>query len=74
MRRKIELIKTEEEEFEKEKIMLSDKLNSSKMKLITDLKNGLGDEIKKNPRKVKVVKKTFYQKFVTFIKNIFTKF
>lgn len=74
MRRKIELLKKEEEEFEKEKVILSDKLNSSKEKLITDLKRGLGDEIKKNPRKVKVIKKTLYQRFIIFIKKLFTKF
>ncbi len=74
MRRKIDLLKVETEDFEKEKEALNYKITSNKEKLITDLKRGLGDEIKKNPSKVKVIKKSFYQRFVIFIKNIFTKF
>lgn len=74
MRRNTKLLKQEEEEFEKEKIILTDKVTSSKEKLITDLKRGLGDEIKKNPRKVKIIKKSLFQRFVIFIKKLFTKF
>ncbi len=74
MRRKFDLLKSETDEFEEEKIILSNKVNTSKETLIKNLKMGLGDEIKKNPNKVKVIKKSAYQRFIIFIKNIFTKF
>lgn len=74
MRRKIELLKVEQDEFEKEKAMLIDKTNSTKESLIRNLKGNLGNEIKKNPNNIKVIKKTRFQRFIIFIKSIFTKF
>lgn len=59
---------TQEIELEKTKTQLK------KSQLISELKSGLGDEIKKNPNKVKIIKKTRYQKFVLALKKIFTKF
>ena len=45
-----------------------------KKRFISDLKNGLGEEIKKNPSKVKIIKQPWYKKFLNIIKKIFTKF
>jgi hypothetical protein len=44
-----------------------------KVQFINEIKNGLGEEIKKNP-KPKIIKKTFMSKIKSAIKNIFTKF
>jgi hypothetical protein len=41
---------------------------------IEEIKNGLGEEIKKNPTVIIVPKKTFGEKFNNIIKAIFTKF
>ncbi len=74
MRRKGYLIKNEIDEFEKEKVALSHQLGYEKNKLIKDLKNGLADEIKNNPNKVKIIKKSFFQRIGIFIRKIFTRF
>ena len=42
-----------------------------KKKFIGDLKNGLGDEIKKNPNQVKIIKQPWYKKISIFIKKVF---
>lgn len=42
-----------------------------KKKFIGDLKNGLGDEIKKNPNKVKIIKQPWYKKVSNFFKKVF---
>lgn len=42
-----------------------------KKKFIGDLKNGLGEEIKNNPNRVKRIKTPWYSKVVKFIKRIF---
>lgn len=44
-----------------------------KTQFINEVKNGLGDEIKKNP-KPKVIKKSFTSKIISAIKKVFTKF
>ena len=56
--------------------ILNDKYKTAlkKAQFINELKSGLGEEIKKNPNKVKVNKKTWYQKFIITLKKIFTKF
>lgn len=46
----------------------------NKGKFINEIKSGLGDKVKKNPNKIKVIKKSWYQKVSDAIKNIFTKF
>ena len=46
----------------------------NKLKFIDEVKSGLGDKVKKNPNKIKVIKKNWYQKISETIKNIFTKF
>jgi hypothetical protein len=59
-----------------EKEMLVEKYKTAlkKQQFINELKSGLGDEIKKNPNKAKIIEKKWYQRFGIFFKNIFTKF
>jgi hypothetical protein len=59
-----------------EKEMLVEKYKTAlkKNQLINEIKTGLGEEIKKNPGKAKIIKKTWYQKLGLAFKNIFTKF
>jgi len=44
-----------------------------KVGFVNEIKNGLGEEIKKNP-KPKLVKRSFFYKITSMIKKIFTKF
>jgi hypothetical protein len=44
-----------------------------KAEFVNEIKNGLGEEIKKNP-KPKLVKRSFFYKITSMIKKIFTKF
>lgn len=44
-----------------------------KAQFINEIKNGLGNEIKKNP-KPKIIKRSFTYKLVASIKKLFTKF
>ena len=68
------LIKNEIKESEKEKLINLNKVNNGKIALINELKNGLGEEIKKNPNKIKIIKKTFLERVIITLKKIFTKF
>lgn len=45
-----------------------------KVQFINEIKNGLGNEIKKTPNQVKIIKKSWNEKLKLFFKNIFTKF
>ena len=45
-----------------------------KNQFINELKTGLGEEIKKNPGKAKIIKKTWGERFILSLKKIFTKF
>lgn len=45
-----------------------------KESFINEIKSGLGDKIKNNPKSVKVIKEPFLYKLKKFLKNIFTKF
>jgi hypothetical protein len=45
-----------------------------KIQLINEIKSGLGAEIKKNPNKAKIIKKSWYEKFMVTLKKIFTTF
>jgi hypothetical protein len=47
---------------------------SSKIEFIKNLKSGLGSEIKQKGGRVTIIKKTRYQKFMIWLKKIFTKF
>ncbi|MEI6880358.1 MAG: hypothetical protein WCK82_03370 [Bacteroidota bacterium] len=47
---------------------------SSKIEFIKDLKAGLGSEIKQKGGRVTIIKKTRYEKFIIWLKKIFTTF
>ena len=59
---------------EKEALLEKYKTALKKGQLINEIKSGLGEEIKKNPGKAKIIKKTTGQKIKAFFKAIFTKF
>lgn len=50
------------------------KTEREKKQFINELKFGLGEEIKKNPNRPIIIKKTWLQKLTLFLKGIFTKF
>ena len=56
--------------------ILNDKYKTAlkKAQLINEIKSGLGAEIKKNPIKAKILKKSWYEKFMVTLKKIFTTF
>ena len=58
------------------KQMLQDNFTTvfKKQQFIKEIKSGLGEEIKKNPSKVIVHKKSKYKLFIDWLKNLFTKF
>jgi hypothetical protein len=58
----------------KEKVLMGQSNVRQKKVLINELKTGLGEEMKKNPGKAKIIKKTTTQKIVLWLKKIFTKF
>ena len=62
------------EQTEKEKIMFAETNERRKNQLITEIKTGLGVEIKKNPGKAKIIKKTRAEKFSIWLRKIFNKF
>jgi hypothetical protein len=62
------------EQTQKEKLLMAQNNDKRKRELITDIKTGLGEEIRKNPSRVKIIKKTRYEKFIMWLKKIFTKF
>ena len=45
-----------------------------KAQFISQIKTGLGDEIKSNPNEIKIIKKPFGQRVKLFFMGIFTKF
>lgn len=59
-----------------ERDMLVEKYKTAlkKNQFINELKIGLGEEIKKNPSKVKIIKKTWRERFMLGFKKLFTKF
>jgi hypothetical protein len=59
-----------------EKEILRDKFLTAmrKTKFVNELKSGLGDEIKKNPRGIKIIKESRYKRFMSWLKTFFTKF
>ena len=59
-----------------EKLELGEKIKTAQKKaqFIRDIKGDLGEAIKKNPGKAKILKKSFGERLMIRIKNIFTKF
>lgn len=50
------------------------KTDLAKERFINELKTGLGNKIKENPNQIKIIKPSPIKKFITWFKNIFTKF
>lgn len=59
---------------QKEKVLMAQINEKRKRELITEIKTGLGEEIRKNPSRAKIIKKTRYEKFMIWLKKIFTNF
>ena len=57
-----------------EKKMLNYKTSLAKNQFINEIKNGLGDEIKKGGNKFKVIKPSIWQKIKIIMNKIFTGF
>jgi hypothetical protein len=59
-----------------EREILRDKFLTAmrKTQFVNELKSGLGDEIKKNPRGIKIIKESRYKRFMSWLKEFFTKF
>jgi hypothetical protein len=68
------MLNREIKQAENEMLLEKYKTALKKTQLINEIKSGLGKEIKNNPGKAKIIKKTWYQKLMLGIKKIFTKF
>lgn len=68
------MLSREQELAEKEVLMEKYKTALKKTQFVNELKTGLGAEIKKNPGKAKIIKKTWGQKLMISLGKIFTKF
>lgn len=51
-----------------------EKTRIAKTKFIDEMKQGLGEEIRKNPNTVTFIKKPWYVRLGSFFKSLFTKF
>jgi hypothetical protein len=68
------MVNREIKQAENEILLEKYKTALKKTQLINELKSGLGNEIKKNPGKAKIIKKPWYKKILAGLKKIFTKF
>lgn len=68
------MLNREVKQAENEILLEKYKTALKKTQFINEIKSGLGKEIKSNPNKVKIIKKTWYQKLLIGLKKIFTKF
>lgn len=59
---------------EKQLLLEKYKTAMNKVKFINEIKGSLGTDIKKNPGKARIIKKTWSERFVLTLKKIFTKF
>lgn len=71
---KKDIVSREIEQIEREMLMNKYQTALKKGQLINDIKGGLGEEIKSNGGKVKVLKKSWFERFKLRLKNLFTKF
>ena len=71
---KKDIVSREIEQIEREMLMNKYQTALKKGQLINDIKGGLGDEIKSNGGKVKVLKKSWFERLKLRLKNLFTKF
>lgn len=69
-----EMVSKELDSTEKLNALEKHKTESKKAQFINEVKNGLGKEIKANPRAVKIIKKPWEIRVKMFLKKIFTKF
>lgn len=58
----------------KEMVKETKATDSSKLEFIKNIKSGLGSEIKQKGGRVTIIEKTRYEKFMIWLKKIFTKF
>ena len=68
------MISRESTQAEKDMLVEKYKTELKKNQFINDLKTGLGEEIKKNPGKAKIIKKTWRERFMLNLRKLFTKF
>ena len=59
---------------EKEILVGKYKTALKKQQFINEIKTGLGEEMKLNPSKIKIIKKSWLERLKLTIKKIFTKF
>jgi hypothetical protein len=71
---KKDIVSKEIEQIEREILMNKYQTALKKGQLINELKDGLGNEIKINGGKVKVIQKSWYEKLKIYLAKIFTKF
>lgn len=74
MAKKKALLDQQLEQAERDILMAKYQTALKKGQFINDLKAGLGNEIKANPRGFIIHKKSFWKRLSSFIKKIFTKF
>jgi len=74
MAKKKDILSKETDQAEKEMLMFQYQTALKKVQFINEIKNGLGSEIKTNAGKVRVVNKSWLNKIIEKLRNIFTKF
>ena len=74
MNGKKDIVSKEIEQIERELLMNKYQTALKKGQFINELKGGLGNEIKTNGGKIKIIKKSWYEKLKIRLKEIFTKF
>ena len=74
MNKKNDPVSIELKAAERDMLLDMNKTAQAKAKLISEIKGGLGNDIKKNPSKVNIIKKTWGQKLMINLKKVFTKF
>jgi hypothetical protein len=58
----------------KEMVRETKAVEVGKINFVNEIKSGLGQKIKNNPRGIKIIEKKWYEKLGLLVKNIFTKF
>lgn len=71
---KKDIISKEIEQVEREILANMYTTALKKAKFVNELKGGLGDKIKANGSKVKVIKKSWFQRVIDKLRKLFTKF
>ena len=58
----------------KERVKETKATETRKLEFIKEIKTGLGSEMKNKGGRVTIIKKTRYEKFIVWLRKIFTKF